>query len=424
MKSSGSCLSFIFYKNNKILQAYNPVHKGEYMYLTKDEEKILDGEQGEVMERMFRLLVRLGEIYKADKMIPVGSVQVAGVSYKSIADPGTEFLEDLAENGAKVKVLTFLNPAGMDLENWQKLGFPKDFAKKQLRIMDAFKKMGIIVTSTCTPYLAGNLPRFREHIAWSESSAVSFSNSVIGARTNREGGPSALAAAICGKTPNYDLHLDENRHPHFKIKVDAELEFSSDYGALGYFVGKQVKNKIPYFTGIKDANTDQLKALGAAMAASGAVALYHAEGLTPEASLVKKDGLETINVGKKEIKEVYEKLNSGKEPDIVILGCPHASLREISTLAEKLKGKRLKKPLWICTSRVMKDAAERMGFVEIIEKAGGSVVADTCMVVSPIEEMGYKVTGVDSGKAANYLPGFCKQDVVFADINKLIEAQT
>jgi len=394
------------------------------MYLTKEEETILDGEQGEVMERMLRLLVRLGEIYKADKMIPVGSVQVAGVSYKSIADPGTEFLEDLAENGAKVKVLTFLNPAGMDLENWQKLGFPKDFAKNQLRIMDAFKKMGIIVTSTCTPYLAGNLPRFREHIAWSESSAVSFSNSVIGARTNREGGPSALAAAICGKTPNYDLHLDENRHPHFKIKVDADLEFNSDFGALGYFVGKQVKNKIPYFTGIKDANTDQLKALGAAMAASGAVALYHAERLTPEASLVKKEGLETINVGKKEIREVYEKLNSGKEPDIVILGCPHASLREISLLAEKLKGKRLKKPVWICTSRVMKEAAERMGFVEIIEKAGGSVVADTCMVVSPIEEMGYKVTGVDSGKAANYLPGFCKQEVVFADINKLIEVQT
>ncbi len=394
------------------------------MYLTKEEEKILDGEHGEVMERMFRLLVRLGEIYKADKMIPVGSVQVAGVSYKSIADPGTEFLEDLAEKGAKVKVLTFLNPAGMDLESWEKLGFSKTFAKNQLRIMDAFKKMGIIITSTCTPYLAGNLPRFREHIAWSESSAVSFSNSVIGARTNREGGPSALAAAICGKTPNYNLHLDEYRHPHIKIKVDVDLEFSSDFGALGYFVGKQVKNKIPYFTGIKDANTDQLKALGAAMAASGAVALYHAEGLTPEAELVKKDGLETINVGKQELKEVYEKLNSGKEPDIVILGCPHASLREISILADKLKGKRLKKPLWICTSRVMKEAAERMGFVEIIEKAGGSIVADTCMVVSPIEEMGYKVTGVDSGKAANYLPGFCKQEVVFADINKLIEVQT
>ncbi|UCF13784.1 MAG: aconitase X catalytic domain-containing protein [Thermoplasmatales archaeon] len=393
------------------------------MYLTKEEEKILDGDEGEVKERLFRLLVRLGDIYGADKMIPVGSVQVAGVSYKSISDPGIEFLEDMASKGAKVKVLAYLNPAGMDLEDWEKIGFPKDFAKNQLRIMNAFKNMGIVVTSTCTPYLAGNLPRFREHIAWSESSAVSFSNSVIGARTNREGGPSALAAAICGGTPNYGLHLWEKRQPNIKIKVDAELEFNADFGALGYFVGKQVKNKIPYFTRIENANTDQLKALGAAMAASGAVALYHVEGLTPEADLVEKNDLETMNVGKRELDETYEKLNSGKDPDVVILGCPHASLREISTLSDKLKNKHLKKPIWICTSRIMKEAADRMGFTEIIEKAGGYVVADTCMVVSPIEKMGYKTTGVNSGKAANYLPGFCKQEVVFANINKLIEAQ-
>jgi len=393
------------------------------MHLTKEEEKLLDGEEGEVSERLFRLLVRLGDIYGAEKMISVGSVQVAGVSYKSVGDPGLAFLEDIASKGAKVKVLTYLNPAGMDLENWEKLGFPKDFAKNQIRVMDAFKKMGIVVTSTCTPYLAGNLPRFREHIAWSESSAVSFSNSVIGARTNREGGPSALAAALCGRTPNYGLHLWEKRQPTVKIDVDVDLNFSSDFGALGYFVGKQIKNKIPYFTGIKDANTDQLKALGAAMAASGAVALYHVENLTPEADLVEKDGLEIINVSKKELDETYEKLNSGKDPDIVILGCPHASLREISTLANKLKGKRLKKPIWICTSRMMKEAADRMGFTEIIEKAGGNIVADTCMVVSPIERMGYKTTGVNSGKAANYLPGFCKQNVVFANIDKLVEGQ-
>jgi len=391
------------------------------MYLTKDEEKYLNGEKGEVIERMFRLLVKLGDIYNADKMIPVGSVQVAGVSYKSIGDPGTEFLEDIANKGAKVKVLTYLNPAGMDLENWKELGFPKDFAKNQLRIMDAFKKMGIVVTSTCTPYLAGNLPRFREHIAWSESSAISFSNSVIGARTNREGGPSALASAICGVTSNYGLHIWENRQPEIKIKVDTELTFSSDFGALGWYVGKQVKNKIPYFTGIKDANTDQLKALGAAMAASGAVALYHIEGLTPEADLVKTKGLETINVGKKELKETYEKLNTGKKPDIIIFGCPHASLHEISNLADKLFGKKLKKPVWICTSRMVKEAAERMGYNKIIKNAGGSVVADTCMVVSPIEEMGYKTTGVNSGKAASYLPGFCKQNVCFANVNDLIK---
>ncbi|MEW6069215.1 MAG: aconitase X catalytic domain-containing protein [Candidatus Thermoplasmatota archaeon] len=390
------------------------------MYLTQEQEKILKGEYGEVLEKNFRLLVRLGEIYGADKMIPISSVQVAGVSYKSIGDPGLEFLEDYASKGAKVKVLTYLNPAGMDLENWKELGFPEDFASKQMRIIEAFRKMVIVITATCTPYLAGNLPRFGEHIAWSESSAVSFANSVIGARTNREGGPSALASALCGVTPNYDLHLDENRKPNVIVKVDAELKYNSDFGALGYYVGKIVKDKIPYFTGIKNANTDQLKALGAAMAASGAGALYHLENITPEAKLFDTKGLERIDVGSKELKESYEKLNTGKDPDIVIFGCPHASLNEISELADKLRGKKLKKPLWVCTSRVMKEVAKRMLYNEMIEKAGGKIVADTCAVVSPIERMGYKTTGVDSGKAANYLPGFCKQNVVFDNVDELI----
>jgi len=393
------------------------------MHLTKKEEKILDGENGEVTEKLFRLLVRLGDIYGADKMIPIGSVQVAGVSYKSISEPGTAFLEDMANNEAKVQVLTYLNPAGMDLENWKSLGFPKDFAKNQLRIMDAFKKMGIVITSTCTPYLAGNLPRFREHIAWSESSAVSFSNSVIGARTNREGGPSALAAAICGVTPNYGLHLWENRQPDYEIKVDVDLNFNSDFGALGHIVGKIVKNKIPYFSGIKNADTDQLKSLGAAMAASGAVAIYHVEKLTPEADIVEKNNLEKVTINQNDIDNAYKELSTGKEPDIVILGCPHASLKEISRLSDKVEGKKLRKPVWICTSRMVKEAAERMGYNEIITKAGGSIVADTCMVVSPIEKMGYKTTGVNSGKAANYLPGFCKQKVCFANIDDLVEGQ-
>jgi hypothetical protein len=356
-------------------------------------------------------------------MIPVGSVQVAGVSYKSVGDPGLEFLQDVASKGAKVKVLTYLNPAGMDLENWKEMGFPEAFATKQLEVMDAFKRMGIIITATCTPYLAGNLPRFREHLAWSESSAVSFANSVISARTNREGGPSALAAAICGVTPNYGLHLDENRNPTVKINLqeDVELKYTSDFGALGYFVGKQVKNKIPYYTGIKQANTNHLKSLGAAMAASGAVALYYVDGLTPEAHLMETDGLETVEVTRSDIEDVYSTLNCDKEEDIAIFGCPHASLEEIAMLASEVEGKTLKKPVWICTSRMMKEAANRMGFTEIIENAGGLVVADTCMVVSPIEDMGYSITAVNSGKAANYLPGFCKQEVVFNNIKSLIK---
>ena len=373
---------------------------------------------------MFRLLVQLGEIYGADRMIPVGSAQVAGVSYKSIGDPGVEFLEDYAAKGAKVKIVTFLNPAGMDIEDWQKLNVPHGFAEMQLRIMNAFKKMGIVVSATCTPYLAGNLPRFREHIAWSESSAISFSNSVIGARTNREGGPSALAAALCGVTPNYGLHLDANRKPQVLVEVDAKLEDGADFGALGYVVGKQVKNRIPYFKGIKDADTDQLKALGAAMAASGAVALYHIEDMTPEAHLMETKGLEKLSVSNKDVDETFSKLTTGKEPDIVILGCPHSSLREIMTVSRKLEGKKLKKPLWVCTSRMVKEAANRMGFTQTIEAAGGKVVADTCMVVAPIEDMGYKTTAVNSGKAANYLPGFCKQNVIFGRLDILLQRVT
>ena len=224
-------------------------------------------------------------------------------------------------------------------------------------------------------------------------------------------------------TPNYGLHLWENRQPHYKINVEAVLDFNSDFGALGHIVGKKVKNKIPYYTGIKNADTDQLKSLGAAMAASGAVAIYHVENLTPEADNVNKTDLETITVEQKDIDNAYEELSSGKKPDIVILGCPHASIKEIARLANKLEGKKLKKPVWICTSRMIKEAAERMGYNDTIVKAGGNIVADTCMVVSPIEQMGYKTTGVNSGKAANYLPGFCKQKVCFNNIDKLVEGQ-
>jgi len=394
------------------------------MRLTNVEEQILAGDMGEVMERMFRLLVSLGEIYDADRMIPVSSAQIAGVSYKSIGDPGVEFLEDYADKGAVAKIVTFLNPAGMDIEDWQDLKIPASFAEKQLRIMNAYKKMGIVVSATCTPYLAGNLPRFGEHIAWSESSAISFSNSVIGARTNREGGPSALAASLCGVTPNYGLHLDQNRHPDVLLDIHATLEDNADFGALGYMVGKQVKNRIPYFRGIKDADTDQLKALGAAMAASGAVALYHVENMTPEAHLMKIEGLEKLSVDDKDVNEVFSKLSTGKEPDIVILGCPHSSLKEVMNISRKLEGKKLRKPLWVCTSRMVKEAANRMGLTQTIEAAGGRIVADTCMVVSPIENMGYATTAVNSGKAANYLPSFCKQNVVFSRLDTLLENLT
>ncbi len=393
------------------------------MYLTNEEELMLKGRQGAVVGKCMKLLVRLGEIYGADKMINISSSQASGVSYKSIGDPGLEFLNGFADEGAKVRVPTFLNPAGMDLENWKELGISETFAKKQMEIISAFRKMNVVTTCSCTPYLFGNLPGFGEHLAWSESSAVSFANSVIGARTNREGGPSALAAGITGRTANYGLHLEENRKPDFLINLSVDLKTSSDFVALGYFIGKVVKNKIPFFDGIKECSTDNLKFLGAAMAASGAVALYHVKNKTPEAKNYESlaNTLEKIEYSAEDLKKSYEELTDSPEPDLIVIGCPHASISEIELLAEKLKNKKLEKEFWVCTSKSIKTWADRMGYTKIINDAGAKIVCDTCMVVSPLEETDYKCIGTNSGKAAKYIPGFCKKKVFFGDLNTLIE---
>ncbi|XRP97136.1 aconitase X [Methanocaldococcus sp. 16A] len=401
------------------------------MYLTKEEEKILDGEYGEALRRCMNLLVSLGDIYGAEKLIPINSAQISGVSYKTIGDIGLEFLEDFAKENVKVKVHSTLNPAGMDLDIWKELRIEEEFAKKQLKIIEAFKKMGVEIGCTCTPYLVGNLPKFGEHISWAESSAVSFANSVLGAKTNREGGPSALASAIIGKTPYYGYHLDENRKATHIIELDNQLisnfKFGeSFYGALGYLVGKIVKNGVPYFENLYKLlpNNDDLKSLGAAMAASGGVALYHAKHLTAECKVkeVIDDKVEKISIGVDEIIEAYEKLNTtNEEPDLICVGCPHCSLMEIKKIAEILKDKKLDADLWVCCSLHIKAIADRMGYSKIIEKAGGKIIKDTCMVVSPIEDLGYKKVATNSGKAAVYLPNFCKSEVIFGDIVEIVK---
>src|SRR3990167_6457864 len=180
------------------------------MKLTIQEKEMLEGRHGKAVKKSMEILVALCEIYGAERLIDVMSVQVAGVSFHNLGDAGLEFLEEMGKDG-KVKVLTTLNPAGMDLEDWEKLGIEDSFAEKQNRVINAFGKMGVTLTCTCTPYLVGNIPVYGEHIAWSESSAVCFANSVIGARTNREGGPSSLASALTGKTTEYGMHIEKNR---------------------------------------------------------------------------------------------------------------------------------------------------------------------------------------------------------------------
>jgi len=372
------------------------------MYLTEKEQRMFDGEEGYAVQKSMEILVALGNIYGANHLVKVGSVQVAGVSYHNLGDAGLEFLNELARDG-RVKVLTTLNPAGMDLENWRQLGISQEFAEKQNQVIDAFSRMGILISCTCTPYLIGNLPRYGEHLAWSESSAVTFANSVIGARTNREGGPSALAAAFVGKTPCYGLHLDENRAADIKIQVNADLTKLSDWGALGYSIGRKAENKIPYITGIKDAELDELKSFCASVVTYGAKPLFYMKGITPDAENLQIPR-ETVTIEQRDIREAYDNINDDVDfIDFVCVGCPHCSIKEIAKVAELIKDKKISENIefWVATSRTAKQLADKRGYTETIEKAGGKFACDTCMAVAPLKGR-FKALATTSAKGCFY----------------------
>lgn len=387
------------------------------MYLTKEEEQILDGEAGETLRQAIEILVALGDIYGADRLIPIKSAQIAGVSYKTMGDAGLEWISDLQ---GKVKVPAILNPAGMDLQDWERLRISPEFAEKQKLIVQAYEKLGIRCECTCTPYtLEGFDVGYGDHLAWSESSAVSYANSVLGARTNREGGPSALSAALLGKTANYGFHLDENRVPEISFDVEYPLK-GSDYGALGYVAGKLAGSKVPVFHLRSTPDVDELKALGAAMAASGAVALYHVEGVTPEICRVNfEEPSEKITIEKSQLDEVYESLRkSCKEPELITIGCPHCSAAELEKAAKLLRGKTVSKEFWIFTSREL--AKRYPEYVGAIEESGAKVVCDTCMVVSPATNS-YSCVMVNSGKALAYVPGMCGAEAVYGSMEACVE---
>ncbi|MBN1786378.1 MAG: aconitase X catalytic domain-containing protein [Candidatus Methanofastidiosa archaeon] len=393
------------------------------MQLTKEEQSIYDGEQGEVLQKAMEILVALGQIYDAEKLIPIKSVQVAGVSYKNLGRPGIEFLEWWVEHGADVKAFSTLNPAGIDLKRWKELGFSEDFSVNQQYIVDLYQKMGIVPTCTCTPYELGNLPKFGDHIGWSESSAVSFANSYIGARTNREGGPSALAAALIGKTPCYGYHLDEERMASSVFIVDAKMTRDSDFGALGVLAGKETKKGIPYFRGLPDMMSYNFKQLGASMAASGSVALYHVDGQTPEARTRNMIAEANEVYAIEDLKDAYAYLNTGSEKiDLVSMGCPHASMEEIMIISQMLKGKSVKVPLWITTSQATACQASSYGYKDVIEGSGAKLITDTCMVVSPIEEFGYDTVATNSAKGCYYMQSWCKVRTRYGGMRQCVDA--
>ena len=389
------------------------------MEITKAEQEMLAGKYGPSKRKAMEILLQLGELYGAAKMVPVESVHMPGSSIVVTGTAGLEFVEQVAQEGVTFQTVTTLNPAAVDLACWRELGFGSDDSANQLRLTSSYVQMGAIPLHTCAPYQSGFFPLTGRHLSWGESSAVVLANSIFGAHTNREGGPSALASALTGRTPLYGYHLPEKRRAEVLVEVAEEPVTASDYGAMGYYVGRICRERVPVFSGCKKSTSlVQFKALGAALASSGSAAMFHVAGFTPfaptaKAALAGNAPEMRLVYGLAERKEALARLNTaaGENVDMVAIGCPHASLPEIGAIARffQSRGKCCRSDLWIMTSTAEKKISDHLGYTEIIEKAGGRIVTDTCLVLGSLKPVilkrRYRNIATNSAKLAHYTPG-------------------
>lgn len=403
------------------------------MQLTEEEKRMLDGELGSGYQKAMEILVALGKIYGSEKMIPVKSAHISGNSYKGSGAAGLKFVTSLADTKNKFKIYTTLNPLSVDNENWRELGFLEEDFKNQMATVDAYRRMGCGFPYTCTPFLAGNLPRFGENIAWAESSALLFANSVIGARTNREGGISALASGLAGRTPLYGYHIDENRRATILIENMSNLKTTSDYSALGYHLGCLVEGEVPFLTHLNGRPTiEDLMAFSAGIATSGNTTLFHIQGVTPESQNPQLASKRNINrkivVSDEDLKAVYHRLSGSTQSDIdyVGVGCPHLSIIGLSEIAAILgrKSRRVhpRVRFWVFTSSFVKEKSDRMGFSKTIIEAGGEIVCNTCVTSSSYEKFGFRNFATNSAKAAHYTPALAGLNPFFGSMEDCIEA--
>lgn len=407
------------------------------MELTNREKEMLDGVWGKGPQNAMRLLVTLGEIYGARRMIPVSSCHVGGRSYLISGEENIEWMEDLWQGGARFQVFTSTNPCSVDFEQWREMGLPEQLVANQRRLDEIYLKMGAVPLGSCLPYQLGNLPLPGSHFAWGGSAGATFVNSVIGARGNREGSPSVIAAAITGVTPEYGLHLKENRYGQVLVdlsNLDHHSLTLSQYSAIGSYIGRTLVDKTPVIVGLPPIlNQDQIRFLISPMPTAGAISLCHLVGITPEAptaeeALGKRKPEEKMAVGIKEMQSSFAKLTTTqkKDVDLVCFGCPHCSISQIKDIANFLQGQKVHENtrLWVATSSPIKKIAQEMGLVKIIEEAGGLVTSDLC--ISPGAPFhlisGIKTVAINSARGAYFLPGACQVDVIFGDTQDCLRA--
>ncbi|MCS7104695.1 MAG: aconitase X catalytic domain-containing protein [Thermofilaceae archaeon] len=392
------------------------------MFLTRKEEEILNGVRGEGLALAMETVVKVAEVLGATRLVEISSAHVSGVSYKNLGEEGVEFIEKLADKGLRFAVPTTVNPAGFDTCAYAKMGVGSREYQLQMRVITALSSMGAKVILSCIPYITYP-PKYGDHLAWAESNAVLYANSVIGARTNREGGPFSILEALVGRAPYVGLHTKEGRAPTIAVDMQAVREFVEEkgyYSALGYLLGSIVKTGIPLVynppNGLRRPSNVRL--FLASVGASSSIGLTLIEGVSPEFRRVK--GLEMIDMELKDLFEITEKWRS-EEVDAIVIGCPHLSPGELVELLNLLKGKRVNKRLMVFTSRWSIIKAAKV--VRELENLGVEVYADTCMVVGDLSTLGLRSCATDSAKAAYYLTnqGYV---VYLASRNELLDLAT
>ena len=402
--------------------------------LDAEERAILDGEHGPAPRLAMRILSRMAPMYGATSLLPVTRAHLDGVILTGAA--GLEFAERLADLGGHVSVPTSLNVMSMDQHRWRDWDQAPDFADRALRLGQAYVRMGARPTFTCAPYQTEHAPSFGEQIAWSESNAVAFANAVIGARTNRYGDYLDICCALVGRVPAAGLHLDEPRLATIILELDPLPPGLTDrddfYPVLGYLMGSLVGSEVAVVSGLAARPTeDQLKALGAAAASSGEVAMFHIAGITPEAPTVD-DALghrapgRTLRISLEDLRTARDALTTAPGPrlDVVAFGSPHCSLAECRTLVGLMAGRAAAEnvEVFVTTSRAVRDLLARSGELQTLEVFGARVTADTCIVVAPLVKPDAQVLMTNSAKYAHYGPGLLGVDSVFATTEECVES--
>jgi len=372
---------------------------------------MLDGKFGDGTAAAMELQVALGEAFDAERMVEISRAHVSLAHYPS----DVWYTAKLAAGGARCRINPTCNPL-YDLQYLENVGIrdPANEAGLLRKLKETFLKLGITLTYSCTPEIQSNVPRFGEYVAFSESSATPYVNAVCGARSNRESAKSALAAAITGRVPLYGYLMEENRYGNVLIEVETTIKDDFDYHLLGYAASHKMGAGVPVFTGMPmNPSPEELVCFGAQLATGGSVAMYHIVGVTPEAPDLEtafggENPKKKLTITDLDLQKTQEQLSQGRgKIEFVMLGCPHYSIGQVAEVARLLEGKKIHPDVafWVLTSPATRELADRMGYLDIINRAGGHIVGGTCADISCWYGLYSGKVGVtDSVKAAYYTP--------------------